>query len=534
MPDPLSALGGVAASLQLVEVATKTCLELYSFFHAVRGAGEDAKAQLDILDGVKTTLVEISSFIERNHTATNSPMNSDLARLSKDMQSLRDELNAIHALIPPRPHTSITAKARWVLRRKEFASRMRNLASKKTNLMISLEFLSMQDCKTLLGKADDVEFAIRNMRTDLDSVNTATQGISVSVTSLAGTFSGSQNMLRQTLNSISKDIPSEGRKTRDLISEQVGSIETKLSSHMATLKASTSGLVQLVQDVGAALPEEFSKIDTRFDDLFRMVQSSGSHSRSNTSEYAITGKFKHLMACVAREEIRKTMIPVLKDLSQSQMRNEALAVHLEHIVQDVSMRLWNNSTMDSEPDEDLDGQEEKIPSCIGSFPLPEDNASCSNHHTNQTQPDPALDRFQHIPPAKVLAASQEKIWVYWRELSWLGNIRIEMNRSKRWDRSTRRWASYVSVTVTFWPSCSLLVKKGISLFYTTEPSNNDYYQVFPNIRTFPIIPTGSPVWHYIHFGENDQLRHALENGLASPNDQDMDGYTLLHLHIIAT
>jgi hypothetical protein len=46
MPDPLTILGGAAASVQLVDVAAKLSHEIYAFFRSVQGAGVDAQRQL--------------------------------------------------------------------------------------------------------------------------------------------------------------------------------------------------------------------------------------------------------------------------------------------------------------------------------------------------------------------------------------------------------------------------------------------------------------------------------------------------------
>ena len=46
MPDPMSVLGGIAASVQLVDIAAKLSHDIYISFRSVQSAGADAQRQL--------------------------------------------------------------------------------------------------------------------------------------------------------------------------------------------------------------------------------------------------------------------------------------------------------------------------------------------------------------------------------------------------------------------------------------------------------------------------------------------------------
>ena len=117
-------------------------------------------------------------------------------------------------------------------------------------------------------------------------------------------------------------------------------------------------------------------------------------------------------------------------------------------------------------------------------------------------------------------------WTYWQQWSWLGTIRLEVRRFVRYNGNRR--SKHMESCINFWPSWPLLRRNCVSLFCSTSPLINTYYQLCPLVAIFPIISNHAPVWDCIENNDIDGLRYLLDNGLAGPNDQDQHGHTLLH------
>jgi hypothetical protein len=52
------------------------------------------------------------------------------------------------------------------------------------------------------------------------------------------------------------------------------------------------------------------------------------------------------------------------------------------------------------------------------------------------------------------------------------------------------------------------------------------------LRTFNLRPGWSPIFEYASRGDLQGVRRLIEDGLASPNDVDPDGWTVLHVSFI--
>ncbi|ORY14575.1 hypothetical protein BCR34DRAFT_662612 [Clohesyomyces aquaticus] len=101
---------------------------------------------------------------------------------------------------------------------------------------------------------------------------------------------------------------------------------------------------QLLQDLNSALPHETSKIGNIIDELGQLTSSTNSRPYVTSNRYEIAQKTEHMVARIAREEIRRAMRLVLDKLSESQERCESLSETLSNIMEDVASRLWDSSS----------------------------------------------------------------------------------------------------------------------------------------------------------------------------------------------
>jgi hypothetical protein len=59
--------------------------------------------------------------------------------------------------------------------------------------------------------------------------------------------------------------------------------------------------------------------------------------------------------------------------------------------------------------------------------------------------------------------------------------------------------------------------------------NHRYTSIDAGLQSFNLRPAWSPIFEYASRGDLQAVRRLLEDGLASPNDIDPDGWTILHV-----
>lgn len=99
--------------------------------------------RISVIEDLKGALGLLSSYTTANHTTQTPAINDGLTKLTATLQDICNDLKCIRALIPLGPHIGASAKMRWTLRRKEIDSKLRDIESRKTTLLVTLEFLSM-------------------------------------------------------------------------------------------------------------------------------------------------------------------------------------------------------------------------------------------------------------------------------------------------------------------------------------------------------------------------------------------------------
>ncbi|ORY08664.1 hypothetical protein BCR34DRAFT_391394 [Clohesyomyces aquaticus] len=142
MAEALAILGGVAASVQLIETTVKAASELYNTFRSLETAERDSQREITLLDEVRATLAQVSGYILSVHGTHELETTPDLSLLSQHVQTLCTELKEVKDLVPTDVKTNYRARIKWASRRKIFDERIRNIEGQKLLLVLSLQTLS--------------------------------------------------------------------------------------------------------------------------------------------------------------------------------------------------------------------------------------------------------------------------------------------------------------------------------------------------------------------------------------------------------
>jgi len=242
-----------------------------------------------------------------------------------------------------------------------------------------------------------------------------------------------------------------------------------------------------------------------------------------------------------RYELSKLLTPVAEEnFTKSESRNEALLREIKSIVESSASDLSRHfMSMDNQSQTGLTSGSQ-----LPSYPVEEDQPPDPSSFNEALPPRPGADTLQALTK---LATDQEhclqessspntrseRIWSHSSSASWIGTVGIEVRRIAQVEKASGSPKRNFDLSVSFWPSRYLPRRRCISLFYTNKANECGYYQLCPIIATFPIIAWDSPVWDCVKYGDLKGLHSLFLNGLASPNDQDEEGVTLLHVRSLS-
>lgn len=263
---------------------------------------------------------------------------------------------------------------------------------------------------------------------------------------------------------------------------------------------------------------------TKLNQVLELVGSIAPPEKSISSTNSIAGLSTEDIRSVVRLELEGILYPILNNISHNQSSHEKLSLDINALVDTLSMHSDMHNTSPSRSTLDATGGKQR-----------KTVSKAMDHMLRRPRdsPSPAREGSQYLQQTTSPQIPWEpgmhaqSIWVYWRRVSWIGTIRIEIKRYST-NIGDRR-AKYTSFWIRFWPSCLLVNRKCISLLYSTQPFAQVYYQLAPLISIFPVIPADAEVWKYIQHGDITGLRRMLSHGLTGPNDQEPHGYTLLHV-----
>jgi hypothetical protein len=113
----------------------------------------------------------------------------------------------------------------------------------------------------------------------------------------------------------------------------------------------------------------------------------------------------------------------------------------------------------------------------------------------------------------------------WSFACMFGTIWVEIE----WYRSNPLKHQVFSILAHFRPTNTLRFLPGISMCYSTAPTELGLYQIAPTISTFPVISTDHPIWRAIKESNVSSVQDLFASGIVNPKCQSENGITLLHV-----
>jgi hypothetical protein len=370
--------------------------------------------------------------------------------------------------MPPRQDISVRGRFKWALRQKEISAKIRNVENRQSHIKMLLEVLSLKGQTSIQGKTRHIAKTTEGLQSSLVETQLATLAIQRKVFTTEEDIRRYHDTQMHVLRDIGEALP-----------RHTTTVERELSAQSNMLKH-ISGMMGLLPTTPPSLRPK--------------------------SEW----RTEHIVARVVREEMRIALGSIRKDLATSRLSNITFETHLHQVADDLSAQLLKEAEAEPSLTEiqtaDHD-RTEMLNSCKGK-PVARMDAPYNDAQGSRT--------------------ISEKPWT-WFSISLLGNIRIRIIPCRQWDPIRSVWTQHVTVSVRFWPMVPLLPQRCFALLYTTLPQRSSYYQMFPLMATYPVIPIDAPVLKYISLKDIDGLRQELVRGRAGPNDQTSDGLTLLHV-----
>ncbi len=114
----------------------------------------------------------------------------------------------------------------------------------------------------------------------------------------------------------------------------------------------------------------------------------------------------------------------------------------------------------------------------------------------------------------------------WNFSGRLGSLTVTLNST--WPHGREFVQSSTVIKAVFRPA-SWVPLVGITTSLILEAGHRGFYKIQPSIAWFSVLPEDSPIFSSAKVGDLDHVRYLLVNGLASPFDQDPEGWTPLHV-----
>ena len=265
-----------------------------------------------------------------------------------------------------------------------------------------------------------------------------------------------------------------------------------------------------------------------------MIQSLNTMSQMLQSCTILTAPTEDVLARIFRAELQRVIPPVVQQCfdkfkGSHDSQHEEIRKMIDEMAYQLGSRAGGNQQHDVEP-------------CHGS--LPETAIAPTHIHQDSIHLAAPL-----APVAAVLGGSNSDYqsrprglhhqkwscsWTFhWR----IGRLRVIISTTvtKRRESPDYRVGGFVSpqksyqVTVQFIPAQSLIQLRGLELSVANRQDQRGYYQIFPLLSTFAVVPDDAEVIRFVHKNNIDGIQDLFQRRLAAPSDRDSGGSTLLML-----
>lgn len=132
------------------------------------------------------------------------------------------------------------------------------------------------------------------------------------------------------------------------------------------------------------------------------------------------------------------------------------------------------------------------------------------------------------PVVSAIHPSKLTEWSYWTSIPRVGSFQIGFQVHVA--PSGRFW----TIKMDFWPSIIPLVKRCISLKYSSCYDRQGYIALCPALAMYPILSDNDAIWQLITHDDVTAIRSRFDNRQNSPFDQDNHGESLLMVSFSST
>ncbi|KAF1849195.1 uncharacterized protein K460DRAFT_428656 [Cucurbitaria berberidis CBS 394.84] len=479
-------LGAVASAVQLADVALRSSRQVYNVLSSMKNAGEDIEALRSTLQDVDSNMRILRVYVIEFERSKNAIEKFEVLpdTITGCFRKFFDDITALKQMLPHALKPGFAAKAKWVFDKNKMKEVLARLNDRKTSLNTALVVMGLKDNLDLRQKSAEVA-----------------QNQSLSYAMIMDQFTTLNASLR-TRERIDDRLFEIQRMANDKRSQQQDAAIDKISERCHSIQA------KLSQNLNASL-----KSSVTIQSSLEMVYSS-SVPRLESATAALRAQLLSDF---------RTMLGHISIKSETQF--DLVWGCLEKVAEQIS-RDYDQHPPEKHHDHRIRAESHKSRSCL-------DQNLVLNCH-NERAIDSEINGYgSKLPPSgrRPLCNSQCTWPTYhhfWAGKGRLGYLQIEIEAAGGPTQGSYRGSTTLTISLHFRPRQNLIPLRGLSLFWTTAPDHQGFYQICPSIATFPVIPDDHGALLCIRDGDLPRFRRLLVAGEIHLRSQDLLGRTLLH------
>ena len=325
-------------------------------------------------------------------------------------------------------------------------------------------------------------------------------------------------------------------ETQSSISQQLDEVARTESNSLTEQMNTLNEIRMLVEPIPGNHTMTMDKVDNLSSILASMHMGDG-HLQSTCALQAPT---TDILRRVLRAELKRVVMPTVEGYLDSYKSShdaqlEGIRKNLDQIIQDLGR---------SSPEEDMRNHTESphaFATCLDDIETPEARCLPLNSET---------ESMDHISGAvglgilsdgavvKSWSRSWTRSWIFrWRIGVLIVTVSTFNPRSRHRRRVCKAFKTFESpsarfshrISIDFQPASRLSITRGISIKCESRQDQRGYYQIYPMINTFAVIPNDAEVMLLIYENDIIGLQGLFEARLAAPTDRLENSFSLLHV-----
>ncbi|KAL8795896.1 MAG: hypothetical protein Q9182_007468 [Xanthomendoza sp. 2 TL-2023] len=465
MGDPFSAIAG---AVSIVDVAVRSCNTLFDSVRYLKDAPELTKELRETVQSIRSTLQDLNALVARYRQSQILAVQLQLPNaVSHEILAIKKDLDVLLSLIPATHSArSIRTRLKWINNRRE------------------VEKMTANSYETVISLSEQTERHHLNAKNEIQA-DLGTLGAEL------------QDALR-----------TFGQQAQESLAEQ-GYLERILESQ------------RLSQENHITIMDEIRAVQSSLSD----ISMRDDHVRTDTT---IGIPKEAAVARVIRAELRRVLKPTVEqclktfkadtdDQSRSILKNiDELA---EHFGQDLCDTSHSYSSSASNSKHDAAFNQKFIYHDTEAIELLEPGKM--GYESSMV-----LERPNGFP------VRRSKHWRQSHTIKWaIGTLWVSVSSTHTisgvsYAGETQPQTEY-RIEIEFQPAQFLITLRGLTLSLAHTQDQRGYYQVYPLLATFAIVPNDADVMMFAKKNDVAGLQYLFERRLAAPSDRDETGATPL-------